>query len=138
MWRFAWQNLITRPTRTGLAVLGLTIPIIAILGLFSLTNGIRDSMGNTLERMNGLMVMRENSPAPVLSDLPATMADDLRKIQGTRIVAPEVWKLAPQIEGRSAGAGRRLRFSLPRATTGSAHLPRRSWSRECSFQSISI
>ena len=41
MWRFAWQNLITRPTRTMLAVLGLTIPIIAILGLFSLTNGIR-------------------------------------------------------------------------------------------------
>ena len=101
MWRFAWQNLITRPTRTLLAVVGLTIPIIAILGLFSLTHGIRTLMGNTLAKMNGLMVMRANSPAPVFSDLPASMADDLRKIPGTRIVAPEVWKICPPIEGRN-------------------------------------
>ena len=101
MWRFAWQNLITRPTRTLLAVMGLTIPIIAILGLFSLTNGIRTLMGNTLARMNGLMVMRANSPAPVFSDLPETIVEDLRKIPGTRIVAPEVWKLCPPIEGRN-------------------------------------
>ena len=59
-----------------LAVLGLTIPIIAILGLFSLTNGIRTLMGNTLAKMNGLMVMRANSPAPVFSDLPETMVED--------------------------------------------------------------
>ncbi len=51
--------------------------------------------------MNGLMVMRANSPAPVFSDLPETMADDLRKIPGTRIVAPEVWKISPPIEGRN-------------------------------------
>ena len=98
---FAWQNLITRPTRTLLAVVGLTIPIMAILGLFSLTHGIRTLMGNTLARMNGLMVMRANSPAPVFSDLPASMVEDLRKIPGTRIVAPEVWKICPPIEGRN-------------------------------------
>ena len=82
MWRFAWQNLITRPTRTALAVLGLTIPIIAILGLFSLANGIRTLMGNTLARMNGLMVMRANAPAPIFSDLPESLGDDLQKIAG--------------------------------------------------------
>jgi putative ABC transport system permease protein len=98
---FAWQNLITRPTRTLLAVIGLTIPIIAILGLFSLTHGIRTLMGNTLARMNGLMVLRANSPAPVFSDLPASMVDDLRKVPGSRIVAPEVWKICPPIEGRN-------------------------------------
>jgi putative ABC transport system permease protein len=101
MWQFAWRNLITRPTRTVLAVLGLTIPIIAILGLFSLTHGIRTLMGNTLAKMNGLMVMRSNSPAPVFSEVPASMAEDARKIPGTRIVAPEVWKIAPPIEGRN-------------------------------------
>jgi putative ABC transport system permease protein len=98
---FAWQNLITRPTRTFLAILGLTIPIVAILGLFSLTHGIRTLMGNTLARMNGLMVLRANAPAPVFSDLPASMADDLRKIPGSRVVAPEVWKIAPPVEGRN-------------------------------------
>jgi len=98
---FAWRNLITRPTRTLLAVVGLTIPILAILGLFSLTHGIRTLMGNTLAKMNGLMVMRANSPAPVFSDLPASMLDDLRKIPGSRIVAPELWKICPPIEGRN-------------------------------------
>ena len=98
---FAWQNLITRPTRTLLAVIGLTIPIVAILGLFSLTHGIRTLMGNTLARMNGLMVMRANSPAPVFSDLPASMVDELRKVPGSRIVAPEVWKICPPIDGRN-------------------------------------
>ena len=50
MWRFAWQNLATRPTRTLLAVVGLTIPILAILGLFSLTKGIRALMGDSAKR----------------------------------------------------------------------------------------
>ncbi len=101
MWRFAWQNLITRPTRTLLAIVGLTIPILAILGLFSLTNGIRHLMGTTLEKMNGLMVMRANSPAPVFSDLPASMLDDLRNIRGSRIVAPEVWRICPTLDGKN-------------------------------------
>jgi putative ABC transport system permease protein len=101
MWQFAWRNLVTRPTRTVLAVFGLTIPIIAILGLFSLTHGIRTLMGNTLAKMNGLMVMRANSPAPIFSEVPASIEEELRKIPGTRIVAPEVWKISPPIEGRN-------------------------------------
>ena len=71
MWTFAWQNLITRPSRTALAVLGLTIPVLAFLGLFSISRGIRDLMGGTLGTMQSLMVLRENSPSPVFSDLPA-------------------------------------------------------------------
>ncbi len=126
MWRFAWLNLITRPTRTGLAVLGLTIPIVAILGLFSLTNGIRSLMGSTLERMNGLMVLRQNSPAPVFSDLPESMADELRKVKGTRVAAPEVWKLAPPIEGATYWRAPRPSSSRARAMNGSARSPRRS------------
>ena len=98
---FAWQNLITRPTRTLLAVIGLTIPIVAILGLFSLTHGIRTLMGNTLERMNGLMVMCATRRLPFSAICPPAMVDDLRKIPGTRIVAPEVWKISPPIEGRN-------------------------------------
>ena len=42
-----------------------------------------------------------NSPAPVFSDLPASMVDDLRKVPGSRIVAPEVWRICPPIEGRN-------------------------------------
>src|SRR5689334_21700649 len=100
MWSFAWQNLITRPSRTALAVIGLTIPILAFLGLFSISRGIRNLVGGTLVTMQGLLVLRENSPSPVFSDLSADMAQALRKIPGVRVVAPEVWKLAPPIDGR--------------------------------------
>jgi putative ABC transport system permease protein len=105
MWLFAWQNLVTRPSRTALAVVGLTIPVLAFLGLFSLSQGIRDLMGSTLGKMQGLMVLRENSPSPVFSDLPASMAATLRKVPGVRVVAPEVWKIAPPIDGRGGAAG---------------------------------
>ena len=101
MWSFAWNNLITRPSRTVLAVVGLTIPVLAFLGLFSISNGIRDLMGSTLEKMQGLMVMSQSSPSPVFSDLPASIASKLRSIKGVRVVAPEVWKLAPPVDGRS-------------------------------------
>jgi putative ABC transport system permease protein len=49
MWGFAWQNLVTRPSRLGLAVVGLTIPILAFLGLFSISRGIRDLVGGTIK-----------------------------------------------------------------------------------------
>ena len=66
MWSFAWQNLVTRPTRTALAVLGLTIPVLAFLGLFSLSGGIRHLMGDTIAGLQNLMVLSENAPVPVL------------------------------------------------------------------------
>lgn len=102
MWGFAWQNLVTRPSRTALAVVGLTIPILAFLGLFSISQGIRDLVGGTLVTMQGLLVLRENSPSPVFSDLPLDMAKTLRGIPGVRVVAPEIWKLAPPINGRGS------------------------------------
>ncbi len=101
MWTFAWKNLLTRPARTILAVVGLSIPILGILGLFSLSRGIRNLFGNTLSQVHGLLVLRQNVPSPVFSDLPAEMAEKIRQIDGVRVVAPEVWKIAPPIEGRS-------------------------------------
>ena len=45
---FAWRNLLTRPLRTMLALIGLSIPILGILGLFCLSNGLRTWSGTTL------------------------------------------------------------------------------------------
>src|SRR3954454_4465241 len=103
MWSFAWQNLVTRPTRTALAVLGLTIPVLAFLGLFSLSGGIRHLMGDTLSSMQNLMVLRDSAPAPVFSDLPPSTGEILRKVPGARVVAAEVWKVAPPIDGKGGG-----------------------------------
>jgi putative ABC transport system permease protein len=97
---FAWRNLLTRPLRTVLALVGLSIPILGVLGLFSLSNGLRDLVGDTLSRIEGLLVLRENAPSPVFSHIPLALVDELRTLPGIRSIAPEVWGLAPTVEGR--------------------------------------
>src|SRR4029077_14897544 len=97
---FAWRNLLTRPMRTVLALVGLSIPILGMLGLFGLSNGLRDLVGSTLSRIDGLIILRENAPSPVFSRLPASLSDDLRRMPGVQAVAPEVWGVAPTIEGK--------------------------------------
>ncbi|HEX8202034.1 MAG TPA: ABC transporter permease [Isosphaeraceae bacterium] len=101
MWTFAWRNLLTRPMRTTLALVGLSIPILGVLGLFSLSGGLRNLVGDTLSQIQGLMILRDNAPTPVFSDLPAGLEATLRGIPGVRNVAPEVLKIAPPVEGRS-------------------------------------
>ena len=64
-------------------------------------------MGDTLGSMQGLMVLRENAPSPVFSDLPAEMGEALRKVPGVRVVAAEVWKIAPPIDGTGAASAPR-------------------------------
>ncbi len=116
---FAWRNLLTRPLRTILALVGLSIPILGVLGLFCLSNGLRDLVGDTLSRIEGLIILRENAPSPVFSHLPASLADDLKRLPGVRAVAPEVWGIAPPIEGRGmlanalAGRGMNSIFDQP-------------------------
>jgi len=97
---FAWRNLLTRPMRTILALVGLSIPILGVLGLFSVSNGLRDLVGDTLSRIDGLMILRENAPSPVFSHIPPSVVQDLKKIPGIHAIAPEVWGISPSIEGR--------------------------------------
>jgi putative ABC transport system permease protein len=99
MGQFAWRNLLTRPLRTALALVGLSIPILGVLGLFALSGGMRNLVGDTLSKIQGVMVIRDNVPSPVFSDLPAADRDKIRAIPGVRIVAPEVWKIAPEVNG---------------------------------------
>ncbi len=98
MGNFAWLNLLTRPLRTFLALVGLSVPILGVLGLFSVSDGLRNLVGNTLDQIKGVMVLRENVPTPVFSKLPANLEEKLRAIPGVRAVAPEVFGLPPTIE----------------------------------------
>ena len=101
MGKFAWKNLLTRPLRTILALVGLSVPILGVLGLFSVSDGLRNLVGSTLDKIKGVMVQRENTPTPVFSKLPADLADKLRAIPGVSAVAPELWGLPPTIEDTS-------------------------------------
>lgn len=101
MWQFAWRNLLTRPNRTLLALIGLSIPILGVIGLFSLSNGLRMLVGNTLNQIQGVMVLRNNAPSPVFSDIPPDLPDKVRNIQGVKVVCPEIWGISPPIENTS-------------------------------------
>ena len=101
MGKFAWKNLLTRPLRTILALVGLSVPILGVLGLFSVSDGLRNLVGSTLDKIKGVMVQRENTPTPVFSKLPADLAEKLRQIPGVSAVAPELWGLPPTIEDTS-------------------------------------
>lgn len=101
MWQFAWRNLLTRPLRTLLALIGLSIPILGVLGLFSVSGGLRNLVGDTLSQIQGVVVLRENSPSPVFSSLEPAVEQELNTVAGVSSVAPEVWGLAPTIEGTS-------------------------------------
>lgn len=98
---FAWRNLLTRPLRTVLALVGLSIPILGVMGLFSLSGGLKNLVGDTLSQVKGMMVIRENQPSPVFSDLKAEMGAAITRVPGVVRVAPEVWKIAPGIEGKT-------------------------------------
>jgi putative ABC transport system permease protein len=97
MGRFAWRNLLTRPLRTALALIGLSVPILGVIGLFSLSGGLRNLVGNTLDKVKGVMVMRDNVPSPVFSTLPANYEEKIKSVPGVRIVAPEVWDISPEV-----------------------------------------
>jgi putative ABC transport system permease protein len=88
-----------------LALVGLSIPILGVLGLFCVSNGLRNLVGETLGGIEGLIVLSDNAPSPVFSNIPATLADELRQMPKIRSVAPEVWGIAPAIEGRGMIAG---------------------------------
>src|SRR4051794_17128787 len=100
MGRFAWRNLRTRPMRTVLALIGLSVPILGVLGLFSVSQGLRNMVGDTLSQVEGVMIVRENTPSPVISKLPSGLAREIRAVPGVRVVAPELWEIAPNVEGK--------------------------------------
>jgi putative ABC transport system permease protein len=105
MGRFAWRNLRTRPLRTALALTGLSVPILGVLGLFSVSQGLRNMVGDTLSQVEGVMLVRENTPSPALSELPAALEPKIRAVPGVRVVAPELWKIAPPVEGKGFMVG---------------------------------
>ncbi len=102
MWTFAWRNLLTRPLRTTLALVGLSIPILGVLGLMSLSGGLRSLVGDTLSQIQGVVVLKENALSPVLSDLPSSLGPEIRALPGVTAVAAELWVIPPNIEGRVA------------------------------------
>jgi putative ABC transport system permease protein len=108
MLRFAWRNLRTRPVRSALALLGLMVAIMGMVGLFSVAEGLNATFKRTFDRIPGLIVIQPGAPIPLFSRLPAAWAEEMRALPGVRTVCPEVWGRAHIIDGKPAISPPRL------------------------------
>lgn len=112
MLRFAAQNLFSRPVRSLLALLGLTVAIMGMVGLFSIAVGIDDTVKRSFSRVPGLAAMQPGAPIPLFSRIPAEWSDELATMKGIRVVRPEVWARAQLVEGKPTFSPPRLLFGI--------------------------
>ena len=110
MFRFAAQNLLSRPVRSLLALLGLTVAIMGMVGLFSIAVGIDDTLNKSFGRIPGLAAMQPGAPLPLFSRLPSKWADEIAQVKGVRVVRPEVWARAQLVDGKPTFTPPRLLF----------------------------
>lgn len=118
MWRFALRNLWTRPMRSLLSLLGLTVAIMGMVGLFSVAQGIDRMVNKTFRTIPGLTVMQPGAPIPLFSRLPLSWGAEMARMEGVREVNAEIWSRAHIIEGLPV-------FSPPRFLFGT-DIPSRS------------
>jgi putative ABC transport system permease protein len=110
MTRFALKNLFSRPIRSLLALCGLTVAIAGMVGLFSVAEGIEDSVNATFGKLPGLSVMQPGAPIPLFSRIPASWGDEIRRLPGVHVVHSEVWARAQKVEGKAAISPPRFLF----------------------------
>jgi putative ABC transport system permease protein len=112
MWKFAIRNLFSRPARSALSLLGLTVAVAGMVGLFSVARGLEQTFDRSFKGIPGLVVMQAGAPVPLFSRLPATWKEDIEKVPGVSVVAPEVWMRANVIEDKPVMAPPRFLFGV--------------------------
>ncbi len=117
MLRFAVANLLSRPGRTLLATIGLTIAIAGMVGLFAIAGGIDHMLEASLGPVPGVVVMQAGAPIPLFSTLPSGWGREMADIEGVNVVNPEVWTRVNLLDGESV-------LSPPRLLLG-ADIPNR-------------
>lgn len=101
MLKFAVRNLMSRPMRSLLSLVGLTVAIAGMIGLFSVAGGLNEMVEDTFGRIKGLVAMQPGSPIPLFSRLPASWGAEIARVTGVQIVSPEIWSRANVIDGKT-------------------------------------
>ncbi|MCY2964950.1 MAG: ABC transporter permease [Planctomycetota bacterium] len=110
MFSFALKNLLSRPLRTALALCGLTVAIAGMVGLFSVAEGIQDTVRTTFGKMPGVTLLQPGAPLPLFSRLPTAWGEEIAKLPGVHVVHSEVWSRAHLVEGKPAISPPRFLF----------------------------
>lgn len=101
MWQFAVQNILSRPIRTILSVLSLTVAIGGMVGLYSIAGGIDTLVTKTFQLIPGLLVQQRGAPIPIFSSLPAAWEAELEAMPGVSVVNPEIISRVNVINGKT-------------------------------------
>jgi putative ABC transport system permease protein len=112
MLTFAIRNLMTRPMRSVLSLVGLTVAIMGMIGLFSVAKGLDEMVGKTFGQIEGLVAMQPGAPIPIFSRLPAAWGPEIAKVPGVKVVSPEVWVRANIIDGKMIISPPRFLFGI--------------------------
>jgi putative ABC transport system permease protein len=112
MLKFALRNLMTRPMRSVLSLVGLTVAIMGMIGLFSVAKGLDDMVSRTFSQIEGLVAMQPGAPIPIFSRLPAAWGPEIAKVPGVALVTPEIWVRANIIDGKMIISPPRFLFGI--------------------------
>ena len=104
LWSLALRDLISRPTRTGLTLIGLAVPILGLVGIFAISHGIRGLLDRTLSQIDGVLVIREGAPTDLFSELLVVLGGPLVAFDDLLLGLPSLLLLLLQLVGDGAHA----------------------------------
>ncbi len=110
MLTFALRNLLSRPARSLLSLLGLTVAIVGMVGLFSVAEGIDQTVDQTFNRIPGLVCMQRGAPIPLFSRIPLAWRDEIEVLPGVNVVSAEIWIRVNVVNGKTIVAPPRFLF----------------------------
>ncbi|QDT92305.1 ABC transporter permease [Gimesia algae] len=100
MLKFAIKNLLSRSVRSFLCLMGLTIAIAGMVGLFSIAGGLEKTVSQTFGKISGILAMQPGAPIPLFSRIPRDWGTEIKEVPGVSIVNPEIWSRVNLIEGK--------------------------------------
>lgn len=107
---FAVRNLLSRPVRSLLSLLGLTVAIVGMVGLFSVAEGIDATVDDTFGQIPGILVMQKGAPIPLFSRVPKAWAKEIEELPGVNVVSAEIWVRVNVINGKNIVSPPRFLF----------------------------
>ncbi len=116
MLKFAIRNLLSRSLRSFLCLMGLTIAIAGMVGLFSIAGGLEKTVSQTFGKISGIVAMQPGAPIPLFSRIPRSWGDEISQIPGVEIVNPEIWSRVNMIEGKPVISPPRFLFGTELVT----------------------
>lgn len=112
MLTFAIRNLLSRPLRSLLSLLGLTVAIMGMVGLFSVAHGFDQQLIQTFGQIPGLAAMQPGAPIPIFSKVPAAWGEEIEEVEGVSVVTSEIWQRINVINGKMIVSPPRFWFGI--------------------------